>query len=1052
MLKEIRTLQTKLELKLKMPDLQKWKLELVKQPRSPIDQLLSVVWGYHSVPERYHNREAKKMDVASFVHEALELLEWFVSINRPVCDWLVEDQVRCVTVLPQWKVTFDSNLKVLGFSQDRHSHKKEGIQGSPGTISKGWIITRINDERVTFDEAKSLLNETSDVAKFVEFATADLFIEKMLTLARVACVDYAGAWRTGCVQKVNILSSLLASNTRMAGHVLSTHADIVSELVSNVLLSKTEKSAKMIEPVAEAICLLCLPQPPKDEKMGYQPLLDCPICNKPTGTSRMWRCQTCRQPLHSDCFAVWAKKNHTCPCCRSPFSSAEGGEAIMGQIYKNLLPFVSEENRPDTMRFLAGLAVAHTVSHADLESLSDLKAAGFFRMLSEALQAAISRSDWPKGSQRYPQVWKLSLTIERLASFEFCRTELAGIETVLSAYMDEAYKSSSGCAESRAFAERAIEALDKPVESSLERWISSAKRDPRAVPNWAFAKDLLNASDESEAEARSQLFAFALEVLREHAKAADFLVDLNRSYKQISEIFRKHARSKEGHLYEHEFVELLSSIGFPSGDAEKLFKALSQTYGATDSWRGVSLSEFSKWMHSPMQETVRASALEEDSTKNGCKADVEAVSVWVASPSWDNLADVLDIVNAKEERAALASQIVASLCDWAEWTDYETAMLQVLRWCSRILDFCEDRLPYERLITSYAAKKKLPGQWDIENMLAGVGTFLLGKESVEDISPFQRLVDTTFRRQLGRDRRGGLPQRFLVQEVKELRHEANWNAYVAFKKGLQSNRGTAEWPWRLPRTTGKATINIRMVDNGPPMEEGYAKGLGIELSGLQISKIAEGGQIDNYNRFHCKSGDEVICVGDTIKAVDGFPDEAGLKELERLAAALVVSGLGVIDVTFEVSRAACQGVQQLDSSINEWWLWHGAPLDAAKSIAAGQFQVSLARNGMYGPGLYFGESVTKSDEYTDRGYTDRGEEDLRCLLLCRVTTGKVLYNDDASPSGFQLAQQVLGGQFDSILGDREKCVGTHREFIVFNDDAVYPNYAVFYKRVHEKTE
>ena len=33
-----------------------------------------------------------------------------------------------------------------------------------------------------------------------------------------------------------------------------------------------------------------------------------------------------------------------------------------------------------------------------------------------------------------------------------------------------------------------------------------------------------------------------------------------------------------------------------------------------------------------------------------------------------------------------------------------------------------------------------------------------------------------------------------------------------------------------------------------------------------------------------------------------------------------------------------------------------------------------------------------------------------------------------------------------MLGDREKAVGTFREFIFFHEASVYPEYAVFYRR------
>jgi len=324
-------------------------------------------------------------------------------------------------------------------------------------------------------------------------------------------------------------------------------------------------------------------------------------------------------------------------------------------------------------------------------------------------------------------------------------------------------------------------------------------------------------------------------------------------------------------------------------------------------------------------------------------------------------------------------------------------------------------------------------------MLAGVGSFLMSKESVTDVTPFQRLVDATFRRQLGRDRRGKLPRRFIVEEVIELCHEANWTAYSAYKSALRARRGAVDWSWRLPRTSGQKIVRLHMWSN----KQGYAKALGLELSGLELMRIAEHGLLWEYNTYFCDPS-EAVQVGDKLKAVNGSEDAAGLTELVKLGDSATST-----EVVLEFWSASCKGVPRLDNAINEWWLWHGAPLNAAQSIAAGQFQVSLAaQRGMYGPGLYFAESVSKSDEYTDRGLaSDSGDaESLRCLLLCRVSLGSPLYNDDRSPQGFELAQKVLSGAYGSILGDREACSGTHREFIVFDADAVYPNYAVYYRR------
>jgi hypothetical protein len=41
---------------------------------------------------------------------------------------------------------------------------------------------------------------------------------------------------------------------------------------------------------------------------------------------------------------------------------------------------------------------------------------------------------------------------------------------------------------------------------------------------------------------------------------------------------------------------------------------------------------------------------------------------------------------------------------------------------------------------------------------------------------------------------------------------------------------------------------------------------------------------------------------------------------------------------------------------------------------------------------------------------------------------------------------VLHGPYHSVLGDREKCRKTYKEFVVFASDQVYPEFIVTYKR------
>ena len=63
-----------------------------------------------------------------------------------------------------------------------------------------------------------------------------------------------------------------------------------------------------------------------------------------------------------------------------------------------------------------------------------------------------------------------------------------------------------------------------------------------------------------------------------------------------------------------------------------------------------------------------------------------------------------------------------------------------------------------------------------------------------------------------------------------------------------------------------------------------------------------------------------------------------------------------------------------------------------------------------------------------------------------VSCGDWIYTDEVKPDVEALLQSIQNGQHHSILGDREKARGTYREFVVFNNDQVYPEYIVVYKR------
>lgn len=163
--------------------------------------------------------------------------------------------------------------------------------------------------------------------------------------------------------------------------------------------------------------------------------------------------------------------------------------------------------------------------------------------------------------------------------------------------------------------------------------------------------------------------------------------------------------------------------------------------------------------------------------------------------------------------------------------------------------------------------------------------------------------------------------------------------------------------------------------------------------------------------------------------------------------ALIKSKAGHIDLQSDIKTMNSLGataLPELDSSINECWLYHGTKAEAAVAITTTDFKLSYVgtRAGtLYGNGIYLAEACTKSDEYT----ADDGTG-LRPLILCRCTLGKLKYTDEPNPNTKELENACASWQYHSVLGDREKSRGTYREFIVYKEDQVYPAYVLWYKR------
>ena len=71
------------------------------------------------------------------------------------------------------------------------------------------------------------------------------------------------------------------------------------------------------------------------------------------------------------------------------------------------------------------------------------------------------------------------------------------------------------------------------------------------------------------------------------------------------------------------------------------------------------------------------------------------------------------------------------------------------------------------------------------------------------------------------------------------------------------------------------------------------------------------------------------------------------------------------------------------------------------------------------------------------------------MLLCRVACGTMFHVDHSDREGIKAA---IVKDYDSVLGDREQSVNTYREFVVFKDEQIYPEYVILYEKDFSEPE
>lgn len=197
------------------------------------------------------------------------------------------------------------------------------------------------------------------------------------------------------------------------------------------------------------------------------------------------------------------------------------------------------------------------------------------------------------------------------------------------------------------------------------------------------------------------------------------------------------------------------------------------------------------------------------------------------------------------------------------------------------------------------------------------------------------------------------------------------------------------------------------------------------VSAVQVMNAA------NWRSYHQRRQD----IEDECRRVGARTDERYWREALNGPLMTTPAALAFVRLT------NAPGLQQ---GANEVWMLHVTSQVASEAITSDDFDMARSSPlGLFGAGLYFAESINKSDEYVQA--TDEG---LFPLLLCRVTLGNVFYCDERFPDRQMLQDRCLRQNWHSVLGDRKKLHGTFREFIVYDNLQVFPAYIIYYKRLY----
>lgn len=322
---------------------------------------------------------------------------------------------------------------------------------------------------------------------------------------------------------------------------------------------------------------------------------------------------------------------------------------------------------------------------------------------------------------------------------------------------------------------------------------------------------------------------------------------------------------------------------------------------------------------------------------------------------------------------------------------------------------------FERASEVYKKLTRLPATWDLQQMVLErrrPGRLIAFHDLSDDaiLTLFQWLFDSTHRRIWTRDRKEEqVPSRFQVVSVDEVMNDKLWIEYSARREIVREE--------------------LEQLEHEEP-------------GTFQQMHFDTDNALSSADRRSIPSFEVVVPNG----VAPGTEMQVDNPFSEGKVRMIVPADLGANHtVTVTVPFAAALPGPPLAANVNEKIMFHGTSPIASETIATTNFQTKMAGSStgtLYGRGIYASDNCTKGDEYAAAD-----KDGIHTMLVCRAVLGRIHYTAEVKPDPRQCEELCMSGVFHSVLGDRRKCRGTFREFVVFDDAQVYPHYIVKYVRI-----